>query len=147
MAPTTFYKARMREIQLLLESRHGHIESAAKAIGVARSTMYAWIASCPELQETLEDIKHGIIDTLEVKLEQQALGGNLAAMRMYLNGPTGRKRGWGERTVGTVVESGKEADEVRDEAIRAIIPKMTLSQLRALKGQEDKLRAGKSGLN
>lgn len=137
---TTFNKEQIRDIQLLLESKRGHIKASADALGISRTMLNSWIRQSPELTETLEDIHQAIVDTLLLKLELIATEGkgSLPAIKMYLNGPAGRRRGWGDGPEvapdGTVVEDSK-----RDETFKLLVPTLSKAQLRVLAEQESSM--------
>jgi len=58
--------------------------AACDAIGIARSTLWRWIKDDHNFAEKVMEIEEGLIDEIEGKLLDLALGGNLQAIKIFL---------------------------------------------------------------
>jgi hypothetical protein len=104
-----------------MEKSLGVVTTAAKTVGIARSTHYLWMNEDEEYKKAVEDISDVALDFAESKLHKQIRDGDTTATIFYLK-TKGKKRGYVEKR--EIEHSGKmgitliedNADE-RDEPI------------------------------
>ena len=78
-----------------LEKSLGIVTTAAKTVGIARSTHYDWIEKDEEYRKAVEDIAEMTIDFAESQLHKQIKDGVQASTIFYLK-TKGKKRGYVE---------------------------------------------------
>jgi hypothetical protein len=79
-----------------LEKSLGVVTSAAKSVGINRSSHYEWIKSDSEYKKEVESIDNVSLDFAESQLFKQIQEGNTSATIFYLK-TKGKKRGYVER--------------------------------------------------
>lgn len=79
-----------------LEKSLGVVTSAAKQVGIHRSTHYVWLADDPEYKKAVDEIADVAIDFVETNLFQLIQQGDTASTIFYLK-TKGKKRGYIER--------------------------------------------------
>lgn len=79
-----------------LEKTLGVVQTAAKSIGIHRSTHYAWMQEDAEYKKQVEDMENVALDFAESQLHQQIKDGNASSTIFYLK-TKGKKRGYVER--------------------------------------------------
>lgn len=80
-----------------LEKSLGVITTAAKAVGIDRSTHYDWYNNDPEYRAAVDSISDIALDFAESQLHKQIQGGEVSSTIFYLK-TKGKKRGYVERT-------------------------------------------------
>lgn len=110
-------KPKNQTIIQTLEKYSGIIAPAAKHLGVARKTLYAWINQSKELQDALQDIREVQKDFAESKLLQNINSNDTGAIKFYLK-TQGKDRGYVEKqenelsgSINTVHELIQEAEK------------------------------------
>lgn len=93
------------QIESALKAKAGNIAAAAKALGVARSTLYRRIEKSPGLQDVLTDAREELVDIAESALRKEVLEGNITAIIFTLK-TQGKGRGYVER-----IEQHHEIDD------------------------------------
>jgi hypothetical protein len=88
-----------------LEKSLGVVTSAAKAVGVGRTTHYLWLQEDKEYKAAVEELSDVAIDFAESQLHKQIKEGNSTATIFFLK-TKGKKRGYVERQE-VDVSSGK----------------------------------------
>ena len=79
-----------------LEKSLGIVSTAAKMVGIDRSTHYAWLKSDEEYKSAVASIQDGVLDFAESHLYKLVKEGNPAATIFFLK-TKGKKRGYIER--------------------------------------------------
>lgn len=79
-----------------LEKSLGIVTTAAKSVGIDRSTHYKWMESDPEYKEAVESIDDIALDFAESQLHKQIKNGEVSSTIFYLK-TKGRKRGYAEK--------------------------------------------------
>lgn len=79
-----------------LEKSLGVVTTAARSIGIERTTHYKWRKDDPEYSEAVKDIEEMAIDFVESHLHQLIAQGDTASTIFYLK-TKGKKRGYVER--------------------------------------------------
>lgn len=100
----------------------GFVSFAARSLGMSRQHLYKRIEQSDRLKEVLEEVREEAIDTAELALRNQVIGGNIAAIIFTLK-TLGKHRGFVERQevqsvgepvpvriVEDIVETGRPAD-------------------------------------
>lgn len=80
-----------------LEKSLGIVTTAAKAVGIDRSTHYDWYNNDPEYRAAVDSISDIALDFAESQLHKQIKGGEVSSTIFYLK-TKGKKRGYVERT-------------------------------------------------
>jgi hypothetical protein len=88
-----------------LEKSLGVVTSAAKAVGVGRTTHYLWMQEDKEYKAAVDELSDVAIDFAESQLHKQIKEGNSTATIFFLK-TKGKKRGYVERQE-VDVSSGK----------------------------------------
>jgi hypothetical protein len=88
-----------------LEKSLGVVTSAAKTVGVGRTTHYLWMQEDKEYKAAVEELSDVAIDFAESQLHKQIKEGNSTATIFFLK-TKGKKRGYVERQE-VDVSSGK----------------------------------------
>ena len=88
-----------------LEKSLGVVTSAAKAVGVGRTTHYLWLQEDKEYKAAVDELSDVAIDFAESQLHKQIKEGNSTATIFFLK-TKGKKRGYVERQE-VDVSSGK----------------------------------------
>lgn len=79
-----------------IKKREGHLNLAAKDLGVSRITLFNWRRNHPEIQEAYVDCKEVVTDIAEDQLLKAIKKGNAWAICFHLK-TKGRKRGYSEK--------------------------------------------------
>lgn len=79
-----------------LEKSLGIVTTAAKQVGIDRSTHYKWLESDPDYKSAVESIADIALDFAESKLHKSIESGSDTATIFYLK-TKGKKRGYVER--------------------------------------------------
>jgi len=79
-----------------LDKSLGIVSTAAKMVGIDRSTHYAWMKSDPEYKKAVDSIQDGVLDFAESHLYKLVKEGNPAAT-IFLLKTRGKTRGYIER--------------------------------------------------
>ena len=79
-----------------LEKSLGIVTTAAKSVGIARSTHYDWMTSDPAYKEAVLSISDMALDFAESQLQKRMKDGSDAAIIFYLK-TKGKRRGYIER--------------------------------------------------
>lgn len=86
------------QIESALNAAHGNVSLAARALGVARMTVYRHIEDSPTLRTVLGDAREFKIDFAEDKLFEAVEAGDMTAIIWTLKAsPEAKRRGWGEK--------------------------------------------------
>lgn len=80
-----------------LEKSLGVVTTAAKAVGIDRSTHYGWYNNDPEYRAAVDSISDIALDFAESQLHKQIQGGEVSSTIFYLK-TKGKKRGYVEKT-------------------------------------------------
>ena len=80
-----------------LEKSLGVVTTAAKAVGIDRSTHYDWNNNDPEYRAAVDSISDIALDFAESQLHKQIQGGEVSSTIFYLK-TKGKKRGYVEKT-------------------------------------------------
>ena len=88
-----------------LEKSLGVVTSAAKAVGIGRTTHYLWLQEDKEYKAAVDELSDVAIDFAESQLHKQIKEGNSTATIFFLK-TKGKKRGYVERQE-VDVSSGK----------------------------------------
>lgn len=80
-----------------LEKSLGVVTTAAKAVGIDRSTHYDWYNNDPEYSAAVDSISDIALDFAESQLHKQIQGGEVSSTIFYLK-TKGKKRGYVEKT-------------------------------------------------
>lgn len=80
-----------------LEKTLGVVTSAAKMVGIERTTHYGWLHDDPEYAKAVSECGEVAIDYAETQLHKQIGEGQAASTIFYLK-TKGKKRGYVERT-------------------------------------------------
>lgn len=80
-----------------LEKSLGVVTTAAKAVGIDRSTHYGWYNNDPEYRAAVDSISDIALDFAESQLHKQIKGGEVSSTIFYLK-TKGKKRGYVEKT-------------------------------------------------
>ena len=88
-----------------LEKSLGVVTSAAKTVGVGRTTHYLWLQEDKEYKAAVDELSDVAIDFAESQLHKQIKEGNSTATIFFLK-TKGKKRGYVERQE-VDVSSGK----------------------------------------
>ena len=89
----------------LIEEMNGNLSMVCRKLGVARNTVYRFIADKPTIQQALSDAREKMIDNVESTLYSKALGGDTTAMIFFLK-TQGKSRGYVERQEVTGADGG-----------------------------------------
>ena len=79
-----------------LEKSLGIVSTAAKMVGIDRSTHYAWLKADEEYKSAVNSIQDSVLDFAESHLYKLVKDGNPAATIFFLK-TKGKKRGYIER--------------------------------------------------
>lgn len=79
-----------------LDKSLGIVSTAAKMVGIDRSTHYAWMKDDPEYKKAVDAIQDGVLDFAESHLYKLVKEGNPAAT-IFLLKTRGKTRGYIER--------------------------------------------------
>lgn len=79
-----------------LEKSLGIVTTAAKSVGIDRSTHYKWLDSDPDYKAAVDDLSEMAIDFAESQLQKRMKDGSDTAIIFYLK-TKGKKRGYIER--------------------------------------------------
>jgi len=79
-----------------LEKSLGIVTSAAKSVGIDRSTHYKWLESDAEYKQAVESISDMALDFAESQLHKQIQNGEVSSTIFYLK-TKGKKRGYIEK--------------------------------------------------
>lgn len=93
---TTDFNIKKRAMLDALEKSLGVVTSAAKTIGIERTTHYKWLNSDPEYKAAVEEIENIALDFAESQLHKQIADKDTAATIFYLK-TKGKKRGYIEK--------------------------------------------------
>lgn len=86
------------QIESALNAAHGNVSSAARALGIARRTVYQHIEDSPTLRTVLSDAREFRVDFAEDKLFEAVEAGDMTAIIWTLKAsPEAKRRGWGEK--------------------------------------------------
>lgn len=86
------------QIESALNAAHGNVSSAARALGVARRTVYQHIQDSQTLKGILADAREFRVDTAEDRLFDAVEAGDMTAIIWTLKAsPEAKRRGWGEK--------------------------------------------------
>jgi aspartate ammonia-lyase len=80
-----------------LEKSLGIVTTAAKLIGIERTTHYLWMNTDPVYKQQVEEINDIALDLSESKLHSQIMKENIVAIIFHLK-TKGKGRGYVERT-------------------------------------------------
>lgn len=87
------------QLKKAITDADGVLSVAARALGIDRKTVYNRIEKSPELQAAVDEAREGLGDVAENELGKAIRAGNMTAIIFYLKAsPTGRRRGYSERT-------------------------------------------------
>lgn len=90
---TTLQKAAMIKA---LEKSLGIVTTAAKSVGIDRTTHYSWMEQDADYKAAVEGISDIALDFAETKLHEQINNGEVSSTIFYLK-TKGKKRGYVER--------------------------------------------------
>ena len=112
------HKITMDAASAALLKHYGNLSSAAKALKVARGTLYQFISRNPQLEDVRKLAKESLLDTAEDRLAGHIKGGDIRAITFYLK-TQGKDRGYTERQEitgkdGAAIEARVSADELRE---------------------------------
>ena len=79
-----------------LEKSLGVVTTAAKSVGIDRSTHYKWMESDPDYKAAVESLADVALDFAESQLHKQIQNGEVSSTIFYLK-TKGKKRGYIER--------------------------------------------------
>ena len=101
-------KQKKKKVEFLevYSQKANNVHLTCKAIGISRSTFYAWIRDDDEFRETIWHFEEGDIDAAETALKRQILDGNTTAIIFYLK-TKGKNRGYVERQELTGIDGQK----------------------------------------
>ena len=88
-----------------LEKSLGVVTTAAKAVGIDRSTHYEWLKTDEKYKEAVEAVGDVALDFAESQLHKQMQSGDTTACIFYLK-TKGKKRGYVERQEITGADGG-----------------------------------------
>jgi acyl-CoA reductase-like NAD-dependent aldehyde dehydrogenase len=95
------------KIKEAIANADGVIAEAARTLGVSRMTIYRRIEESDDLRAAVEDAREELTDIAERELGKAIRAGNMTAIIFHLKGsPSGRKRGYSERTEITGANGG-----------------------------------------
>lgn len=80
-----------------LEKSLGIVTSAAKKVGIDRTTHYKWMETDEAYKKAVEELNDVALDFAESKLHEQINNGEVSSTIFYLK-TKGKKRGYIERT-------------------------------------------------
>lgn len=107
------YKRKPKTAELVekIAEAKGNISAIARAYGVARRTVYGWIAESVTAQQALADEREAMVDTAESILYRRvAVDQDMTAVAYVLNNmKEAKRRGWGPRQE----VSGVDGDVIR----------------------------------
>lgn len=95
-----------------LEKSLGIVTTAAKSVGIDRSTHYKWMDNDPAYKEAVSSISDMALDFAESQLQKRMKDGSDAAIIFYLK-TKGKRRGYIER---------QEISGPEDGPIQIIVP-------------------------
>lgn len=98
-------KLTIGKVKLALEQAGGIKAAAARQLNVSRTTLYAFLARHPELQEFLQGIEEEVLDLAESKMLQLIRDGDPSSVRFFLE-RKGRSRGYAYRVENTGKDGG-----------------------------------------
>lgn len=89
----------LKQIAMLeaLEKSLGIVTSAAKKVGIDRTTHYKWMETDEAYKKAVEELNDVALDFAESKLHEQINNGEVSSTIFYLK-TKGKKRGYIERT-------------------------------------------------
>jgi len=99
----------VEQVEHALKQTAGNVSSAARALGVSRTTLYNKINASTTLQQALTEYREELVDIAESALRREVLNGNITAIIFTLK-TQGKERGYVERTQTEV--SGKDGGAV-----------------------------------
>lgn len=95
------------QLKKAITDADGVLSEVARALGIDRKTVYNRIEQSEDLQATVEQARETLTDVAEFELGKAIRAGNMTAIIFHLKGsPTGRKRGYSERTEITGLDGG-----------------------------------------
>ena len=97
--------ARKKAMIEALEKTLGVVTSAAKMVGIDRTTHYLWMNEDPEYKKDVEETGEVALDYAETQLHKQIGEGQPASTIFYLK-TKGKKRGYIERNELTGADGG-----------------------------------------
>jgi transposase-like protein len=115
-----------REIEPLIVEHRGNIAAVARALGVDRSTVWDRVKANSRLQKVLTEARETMIDSVESKLYDKALEGDVVSMIFFLK-TQGRARGYSDRMELTGAD-GKEL-KLESTVIRQIMENEDASRI------------------
>lgn len=89
-------RATSAQVAAALDKSRGLVSVAARALGISRTTLYAYVEKDPALQAALSDARELTTDVAEAKLFQAVEKGEAWAICFYLK-TQGKGRGYVER--------------------------------------------------
>lgn len=89
-------KLNKRDVIAKLEETKGNIAAVARAFGVSRNVVYAYIENTPAAKITCEDAREAMIDNAESVLYSKVLAGDTTCLTFFLK-TQGKRRGYTER--------------------------------------------------
>jgi hypothetical protein len=99
-----------KEMLAALEKSLGIVSSAAKVVGIARSTHYDWMQQDEEYKKKVEELSNIALDFAESQLFQSIKNGSDTAT-IFLLKTKGKSRGYVERTEQSQVN--KDGEDVK----------------------------------
>jgi hypothetical protein len=95
------------QIKQAITDADGVLSEVARALGVDRKTVYNRIERSDDLQAAIDQARETLTDVAEFELGKAIRSGNMTAIIFHLKGsPSGRKRGYSERTEITGANGG-----------------------------------------
>lgn len=95
---------------------HGNIRAMADYCGITHTTVHTYKNTYPEIIEAIKEARKSILGTIENKLIEQAVNGNISAIIFYLKS----QGGWSEKQrvelsgeVNATVQNAKSEAEFR----------------------------------
>ena len=107
-----------------LEKSLGIVSTAAKMVGIDRSTHYAWLKADEEYKSAVSSIQDSVLDFAESHLYKLVKEGNPAATIFFLK-TKGKKRGYIERQEIEVTEK-KPLSWLDEQTPRDILPRQRM---------------------
>lgn len=95
-SPFKLTKEDVPKVEQALRMNAGLRTAAARALGVARSTLYRFMDEHPEILDTIKDIEEESLDLAEGKVLEAIKGSEMHTVRWYLE-LKGRARGFSKR--------------------------------------------------
>lgn len=94
-----------------LEKSLGIVTTAARIVGINRSTHYDWLEKDEEYRKAVNDISEMTIDFAESQLHKQIKEGNQSSTIFYLK-TKGKHRGYVERVENDLTTKGDSINEI-----------------------------------